>query len=144
LECKIKILHSGNKKYTEIVWLTMTLLNSPKAAHLATGSDAEQQAYHFLLQQGLTPVCRNFRCKQGELDLVMLEQETLVIVEVRFRKSERFGGAIESVTAKKRAKIVAATQYYLQKNAVLNTVRFDVVAIGANQQLNWIKNAFQT
>ena len=74
----------------------------------------------------------------------MLDQQVLVIVEVRFRKSEAFGGAIASVTAKKRAKIIAATQYYLAENSVKNTVRFDVVAISGKTGLNWIKNAFQT
>lgn len=121
----------------------MALLNNT-APHLQRGADAEQQAYEYLIAQGLSPVCRNFRCKQGELDLVMLDQETLVIVEVRFRKSNRFGGAVESVTAAKRAKIIAATQYYLSEHAVDNTVRFDVVAISAGSGLNWIPNAFQT
>jgi putative endonuclease len=123
--------------------LQMALLNNT-APHLQRGADAEQQAYEFLIAQGLSPVCRNFRCKQGELDLVMLDQETLVIVEVRFRKSNRFGGAVESVTAAKRAKIIAATQYYLSEQAVDKTVRFDVVAISAGSGLNWIPNAFQT
>lgn len=118
--------------------------NNLQAAHLIQGAAAEQLALDFLLQQGLTAVCRNFRCKQGELDLVMLDQQTLVIVEVRFRKSDAFGGAEASVTAKKRAKIIAATQYYLSSNALKNTVRFDVVAISAQRGLNWIANAFQT
>jgi putative endonuclease len=122
----------------------MPLLNDLQAPHLVQGADAEQQAYDFLIQQGLKPVCRNFRCKQGELDLVMLEQDILVVVEVRFRKSNRFGGAIESVTAKKRAKIITATQYYLMTQKIKNTVRFDVIAMNANNDLTWIKNAFQT
>jgi putative endonuclease len=122
----------------------MSLFNPPPAPHLIRGADAEQQAYDFLLAQGLKPVCRNFRCKQGELDLVMLDGETLVIVEVRFRQSERFGGAIASVTAKKQAKIILATQHYLSFYGVENTVRFDVVAISGGSGLNWIQNAFQT
>jgi putative endonuclease len=124
--------------------LAMPLLNNGSAPHLLRGAEAEQQAHDFLVSQGLKPVCRNFRCKQGELDLVMLDQQTLVIVEVRFRKSEAFGGAIASITAKKRAKIIAATQYYLSLYAIKNTVRFDVVAISARNGLNWIANAFQT
>ena len=122
----------------------MVLFNKTAAAHLMQGADAEQQAYDFLLNQGLKPVCRNFRCKQGELDLVMLDEDVLVIVEVRFRRSNTFGGAVESITAKKRAKIIYATQQYLSTYAVKNTVRFDVVAISAGNTLNWIKNAFQT
>jgi putative endonuclease len=118
------------------------LFNNDKPEHLQRGAEAEQQAYDFLVQQGLTPVCRNFRCKQGELDLVMQDQQTLVIVEVRFRQSEAFGGAAASVTAQKRKKIVAATHYYLMTHHVKTSVRFDVVAISA-KGLNWIKNAFQ-
>lgn len=114
------------------------------APHLISGADAEQQAYDFLVSQGLIPVCRNFRCKQGELDLVMLDQEVLVVVEVRFRKSNAFGGAIESITAKKIAKIIAATQCYLSIHETKNTVRFDVIAISGLTGLNWIQNAFQT
>lgn len=122
----------------------MPLFDNLRAPHLIQGADAEQEAYDFLVKQGLKPVCRNFRCKQGELDLVMLDQQTLVIVEVRFRKSNAFGGAVGSITAKKRAKLIAATQYYLMTQAVKNTVRFDVVAISELSGLNWIKNAFQT
>lgn len=122
----------------------MPLFDNARAPHLIQGTEAEQLAYDFLVSQGLKPVCRNFRCKQGELDLVMLDQKTLVIVEVRFRKSNAFGGAVASITAKKRAKIIAATQYYLSTQAIKNTVRFDVVAISGVSGLNWIQNAFQT
>lgn len=120
-----------------------SLLDNLSAPHLVSGAEAEQYAHEYLLSNSLIPVCRNFRCKHGELDLVMLEQQTLVIVEVRFRKSDAFGGAIASVTAKKRAKIIAATQYYLSENSVKNSVRFDVVAISGVSGLKWIKNAFQ-
>lgn len=122
----------------------MSLFDGLTAPHLISGVQAEQHAHEFLVAQGLISVCRNFRCHYGELDLVMLDRDVLVIVEVRFRKSNAFGGAIASVTAKKRAKIIAATQYYLSENAVKNTVRFDVVAISGVNGLNWIKNAFQT
>jgi putative endonuclease len=122
----------------------MSLLKGLSAPHLISGAQAEQQAHDFLVKQGLTLVCRNFRCQQGELDLVMLDKQTLVIVEVRFRQSNAFGGAVYSVTAKKQAKIIAATQYYLSVYGAKNTVRFDVVAISGVSGLNWIPNAFQT
>ena len=57
-----------------------------KPAHLISGEQAEQQACDFLITQGLTMVERNFRSPYGELDLIMVDGETLVIVEVRFRK----------------------------------------------------------
>jgi putative endonuclease len=118
-------------------------MNKRTAPHLLRGDAAEQQAYDFLIGQGLRPVCRNFRCQYGELDLVMEDGELLVVVEVRFRQSEAFGGAVASITAKKQAKLIAATQCYLATYAVNRSVRFDVVAMSA-QGLRWIKNAFQT
>ena len=113
-----------------------------KAAHLQRGENSEEQAHSFLLKQGLKPVCRNFRCKQGELDLVMLDQQTLVIIEVRFRKSDKFGSAVESITPKKQSRIIAATQVYLATRKTDQAIRFDVIAISGNDQINWIKNAF--
>jgi putative endonuclease len=113
-----------------------------KAAHLISGANAEQQAHQFLIGKGLKPVCRNFRCKQGELDLIMQDQQTLVIVEVRFRKTDQYGSAVESVTRAKQSRIIAATQLYLSSQKVSGPIRFDVVAISGNGKLEWIQNAF--
>jgi putative endonuclease len=116
-----------------------------KPTHLQKGDSAEQLALSYLQQQGLTLVCSNFRCKMGELDLVMKDGAALVIVEVRFRKSEQFGGALASITRQKQARIVAATQHYVIINNLGHaSIRFDVVAISGDNSLNWIKNAFQT
>jgi putative endonuclease len=113
-----------------------------KAAHLIRGNNAENEACQFLLSNGLQLVCRNFRCRQGELDLVMLDQQTLVIVEVRFRKSDKFGSAAETVTRAKQSRIIAATHNYLSIHKTDSPIRFDVVAISGNGQIDWIKNAF--
>lgn len=122
----------------------MTLLNelASKAAHLLRGESAEQQAHQFLISQGLKPVCRNFRCKQGELDLIMTDGKTLVIIEVRFRKSDKYGSACESVTRSKQSRIIAATHVYLSTLNKDCPIRFDVVAISGNGRIEWIKNAF--
>lgn len=123
----------------------MKLFGKPKPNHLIKGDNAEQQALVFLQQQGLKWVCSNFRCKVGELDLVMQDGAALVIVEVRFRKSEQFGGALASITRQKQARIVAATQHYVIINHLSHlAIRFDVVAISGDSHINWIKNAFQT
>ncbi|WP_411726665.1 YraN family protein [Methyloglobulus sp.] len=113
-----------------------------KAAHLLRGKSAEDQAHDFLVSKGLKPVCRNYRCKQGELDLVMRDQQSLVIIEVRYRKSDFYGSALESVTHSKQARIIAATQHYLSTLRVDCPLRFDVVAISGNGDINWIKDAF--
>ncbi|PPD31733.1 MAG: YraN family protein [Methylomonas sp.] len=121
------------------------MFGKSRPAHLLKGETAEQQALVYLQQQGLQLVCSNFRCKLGELDLVMKEGEALVIVEVRFRKSEQFGGALASITAQKQARIVAATQHYVIINRLSHmAIRFDVVALSGAGPINWIKNAFQT
>ena len=113
-----------------------------KAAHLLRGESAEQQAQQFLIKNGLKPVSRNFRCKQGELDLIMTDQQTLVIVEVRFRKTDQYGSAAESVTQKKQSRIIAATHVYLASHPTDRRIRFDVVAMSGNGKVEWIKNAF--
>ncbi len=118
--------------------------NKQQAPHLLRGADAEQQAYNYLLEQGLQPVFRNYRCKPGELDLIMKDGDTLVIVEVRFRKTDRYGSALESVTLKKQARIIAATQHYLSHHKTTGPIRFDVVALSGNGAFEWIKNAFQS
>ena len=78
-----------------------------KAAHLIRGENAEEQADKFLINKGLKPVCRNYRCKQGELDLIMTDHQTLVIIEVRYRKTDQYGSALESVTRAKQSRIIA-------------------------------------
>lgn len=113
-----------------------------KATHLIRGENAEEQAYRFLLAKGFEPVRRNFRCKQGELDLIMLDKQTLVIIEVRFRKSDKYGSALESVTQKKQSRIIAATHHYLSANKTDRPIRFDVIAISGNGTIDWIQNAF--
>ncbi len=119
------------------------MLKKIRALHLKRGDNAEQQALDFLLKQGLQLICKNYRCKTGELDLVMSDQQTLVIVEVRFRQSDKFGSALESITPKKQSRIIAATKHYIMSNSTNSQIRFDVIAISGNQKINWIRNAFQ-
>lgn len=126
------------------------MIKPVKAAHLRKGESSEQQAFEYLLAQGLKPVTRNYRCRFGELDLIMRDANSLVIVEVRYRKSDTYGSALESITTRKQSRIIAATHCYLAANPQATAscaqwgIRFDVVAISGNNQLEWIKNAFQT
>ncbi len=114
---------------------------APTAKQLA-GQRGEDQALAFLLAQGMTLVARNFRCKMGEIDLIMRQRQTLVFVEVRMRAPGRFGGAADSVTGVKQHKLLLAAQLYLQRFATPPACRFDVVAIDGDK-LNWIQNAFE-
>jgi putative endonuclease len=83
----------------------------------------------------------------GEIDLVMEDRETLVFVEVRYRNTLRFGGPIESVDHRKRKKLRATAQYFLQTHRRLadRPCRFDVVAVvpGEGESgIQWVPNAF--
>ena len=117
---------------------------SPRLANTARGNAAEQQALDYLLNQGLLFIEKNYRCQLGELDLIMRDGQTLVIVEVRFRQSNQFGGAAASITTKKQARIIAATEHYIMTHPLDCPIRFDVVAITGDNAPDWIKNAFQT
>lgn len=108
------------------------------------GAQEEDVALRYLQTQGLKLVARNYRCKGGELDLVMRDGETLVIAEVRKRANPSFGSAAESVDARKQARIIHAAQLFLAERAEFadSAVRFDVVAMDASDHIEWLQAAF--
>lgn len=105
------------------------------------GAAGEAQALAYLQAQGLKAVGSNFRCKAGEIDLVMQDGETLVFVEVRKRASRSHGGAAASVTPHKQARLIRAAQFYLQRHRFPPACRFDVVAIDG-ERIEWLRDAF--
>ena len=118
------------------------------------GDVAENLAYSFLLKQGLSLIERNYNTRAGEVDLIMRDKkdlETLIFIEVRYRKNTDFGGAAASVTAKKQQRIIKAALAYQQQHAPQSSMRFDVVAIEGDNinrklskdiSINWIVSAF--
>jgi putative endonuclease len=107
-----------------------------------TGSAAENQACAYLKQQGLDLITRNFRCKVGEIDLIMQDKNELVFIEVRCRNNSFFGNGFDSITDAKQNKLIKTANFYLQQKKLTETAcRFDAVAISANN-IEWIKNAF--
>jgi putative endonuclease len=113
----------------------------------ARGQAAEDAALVFLQGKGLTLLGRNHRCRLGEIDLVMLDGESLVFVEVRARRGQSHGGALASVGAAKQRRIAAAARHYLMSHPreALRPARFDVVAIsaaGSENPIQWIRAAF--
>ncbi|CAN5900371.1 YraN family protein [soil metagenome] len=104
-----------------------------------TGDEGEERALVYLQHAGLKLVQRSFLCKGGEIDLIMQDQASLVFVEVRARASDRFGGALASVTPAKQRRMVHAAQVYLQTLKATPACRFDVVAIEGGE-LHWLKN----
>jgi len=113
------------------------------------GQWAEQRAEEYLREQGLSTRARNYRCKAGEIDLVMAENTVLVFVEVRLRSHRGFAGAAETVDWRKQQKLVRAAQHFLQRHGLTEQVacRFDVVAFDPNRaegQIEWLRDAFGT
>ncbi|SFB70812.1 YraN family protein [Massilia yuzhufengensis] len=105
----------------------------------AQGRDWEQTALLHLKRHGLVLIEENFRCKGGEIDLVMRDGDTLVFVEVRQRADRAHGGALASITPAKIRRLVRAAEFYLLRFPVTPPCRFDVVAIDGGQ-LEWLQN----
>lgn len=113
------------------------------ARHNDDGRAAETLAAQHLARHGLTVIERNWRARGGELDLVCRDGATLVFVEVRLRKSARYGGALESIGASKRNRLIAAAEQYLAQHPA-GACRFDVVLLNAvaGGRVEWIRDAF--
>ena len=121
-------------------------MNPARVSSVKRGSWAEELACRHLLDHGLLLITRNYRCRHGEIDLVMRDGDTIAFVEVRFRSRTDYGSGVESVDKRKQARLLSSAEHYLQRHATLLTeCRFDVVSIlhsSNTNHLNWIKNAF--
>jgi putative endonuclease len=106
------------------------------------GAEAERRAAEYLVRQGLTLVERNFRCRGGEIDLVMRHGEVLVFVEVRARARAEFGGAAASITVAKQGRVILAARHYLMRHEIDAPCRFDALLLDAGR-IEWIRNAFE-
>jgi len=82
---------------------------------MACGDRAEDLALKYLQSKGFTVAERNFHCRYGEIDLIMRDRDYIVFVEVRYRASSNFGGALESIDQFKQAKLRRAAEFYLVK-----------------------------
>lgn len=114
----------------------------------AKGDQAEAAALQWLDGKGLTLVTRNYRCRQGEVDLVMLDQDCLVFVEVRWRQQRAYGGALASVDHHKQRRLIQAARHFLAKHPAHQNrpCRFDVLGMEPDDtgsvSYQWIQNAF--
>jgi putative endonuclease len=119
------------------------------APHLERGAAAEAFAADYLAAQGLIVMGRNLRCRAGEIDLACLDGEVLVIVEVRLRAGADYGGALASVSWRKRRRLIRATLYQWQRRPAWRerVLRFDVLAVqegpGGTREVSWIRDAFR-
>lgn len=106
------------------------------------GGRYEEVAADFLKKQGLYIVEMNFRCKNGEIDLIARDGKYLVFVEVKYRSDQSSGWASSAVNYSKQLRISRAAAFYLIRHGYGEVpCRFDVVAID-NKEIEWIQNAF--
>lgn len=108
------------------------------------GRIAEQWAAQHLQRQGLQLVKQNYRCRFGEIDLIMQDGATLVFVEVRLRSNGNFGGAAGSIDRHKQQRIVRTAQHFLAGLSRTPPCRFDALLLdnAAGGNVQWLRNAF--
>jgi putative endonuclease len=112
-----------------------------------SGAEWEKTAESFLRGHGLKLLQRNFSSRFGEIDLIMEDEETVVFVEVKYRKSSQHGSGADAVTFHKQGRISRTAAWYLAMNPhrAEQVCRFDVISINPqekDQGINWIKSAF--
>lgn len=108
-----------------------------------TGNAYERRAAQYLASQGVKILEMNYTLKHGEIDIIGLEGNTLIFVEVKYRKNTSHGAPAQSVTYSKQRTICRVATLYKQFKKLPNngSIRFDVIAI-LNDEITWYKNAF--
>lgn len=144
--------------------------NTQKTDKQYSGQAAEKLAQTYLLKKGFVFIDKNYHCRHGEIDLIFKDNDTIVFIEVRFRRQVNFGSACESIDNKKQQKIIKTAEYYLYYHRLSESVtsRFDVIGITPSKNtsktavykahndrttikgdhckeysIEWIENAFQ-
>ncbi|MEY4588087.1 MAG: hypothetical protein RL497_163 [Pseudomonadota bacterium] len=125
----------------------MTASKPHKRTTKQQGDEAETWALHYVQQQGWSLVEANFRSTFGEIDLIVKQQQQLVFIEVKQRRSTQYGSAQAMVTTQKQQKIILTSQYFLQQFPQYQKyhLRYDVIAIdtqNATPVITWLPNAF--
>lgn len=108
------------------------------------GREGEKIASEYLLENNYNIIDRNFRCKQGEIDIIAKDREELVFIEVKTRTNKKYGNPIDAVTNLKKKHIIKAIEYYLYLNKLDNIfLRIDVIEVYKKDNkycINHIKN----
>jgi putative endonuclease len=106
------------------------------------GDIGEAKAETYLLEHGCKIICRKYRRRFGEIDLIYFDQDTLVFAEVKSRRTNRFGKPADAVTPSKVRKILTTATQFLQEHPSyqIAPVRFDIICISTT--INWMKNSF--
>ena len=121
--------------------------NDRDGGRKSLGLQGEDLAASFLEQKGFTIVCRNYRCRSGEIDIIARKKKLLCFIEVKTRRTRRFGLPQEAVTPAKQYKIGRVAQDFLQRHKLENwPARFDVIAVDFSSDggiIDFIENAFE-
>jgi putative endonuclease len=111
------------------------------------GKGGERLAERYLQKKGYKIIERNYRCRRGEVDLIVLDRKVIVFVEVKTRSDHRFGTPLEAVENRKQQKMIQAAQFFLNEKGLHNReARFDVVGIswlGQEPAVEHVENAFE-
>lgn len=109
----------------------------------ALGKQYEEKAAEYLKEKGFRLLSKNFQCRQGEIDLIGIQENCLVFTEVKYRSGEKSGTPEEAVGALKQQRICRASDYFRAQNPryAQMQVRYDVIAI-TGENIRWYKDAF--
>lgn len=116
----------------------------PGSSRRQRGSNAESAVDCAARQRGWRRISRNYHSRGGELDLVYVDGDRLIVVEVRYRARSDYGRAVATVRRDKQRRIIHATRHFLARHPRYSghAIRFDVVGVDADNQLDWVENAF--
>lgn len=106
------------------------------------GTEYEERAVQYLQDLGWTILERNYRCRQGEIDIIARDGGCLVFIEVKYRKDAKFGNPAEAVAPAKQKRIIRTAYYYIcTHHGTMPACRFDVIGILGEDMVHY-KNAF--
>lgn len=112
--------------------------------HKVIGNIGEEIAQNYLIQQGCKILQKNYYSRFGEIDIIAEKENTLLFIEVKYRKNERFSLAVESITPVKQEKMRLTIESYLQKHPTNQPLRIDLVTIIGTSpyKIHWLPNIF--
>ncbi len=109
------------------------------------GKTGEEIGTKYLIKNGYRIIIRNFRCRQGEIDIIAQDKNEIVFIEVKTRKNTNYGYPIDAVDKRKQKHILNASKYYIYINKLeKRNIRFDVIEIYKKEKfyINHIKNIY--
>ncbi|MEP2024399.1 MAG: YraN family protein [Reichenbachiella sp.] len=106
------------------------------------GKEAEERALKFLIELGYTLQKRNYRYKRSEIDIIVQKGNTIVFVEVKFRKTTKFGHPEEFVSDNQKRSIVSGAEHFISETNWQENIRFDIIAIDGQFNIEHFEDAF--